>query len=83
MSEGSGSNSAATDVEMEEDDVNHKFYDTVEGDDGYGDVNKESSSSSTSNQKSDFRLAMVNWMVYEIVSAAADEFNGKFKKMLA
>ena len=72
---------------MENDEVdNHEFYDAAEGDDDYGDVNKEpSSSSSTSNQKSDFdRPTMVkdaDWRVYKIVSAAADEFNGKFKRM--
>ena len=60
-------------VEMENDEVdNHEFYDAAEGDDDYGDVNKEpSSSSSTSNQKSDFdRPTMVkdaDWRVYEIV----------------
>ena len=73
-------------VEME-DDNSHEFYDAAEGDDDY-DVNKESSSSSsTNNRNSDFdRPAMVkdaDWRVYEVVSAAADEFNEKFRKMWA
>ena len=58
-------------VEME--DENHEFYNAAEGDDDHI-------------QNSDFfdRLAMVegtDWRIYEIiVSAAADEFNGKFKR---
>ena len=70
-------------AETEEDD-NHGFYDAAEVDDDY-DVKE--SSSSTSNKKSDFdrpaRVRDADWRVYEIVSAAADEFNEKFKKMWA
>jgi hypothetical protein len=72
-------------AEMEEEDEDsHEFYDAAEVDDDY-DVKE--SSSSTSNQKSDFdRPAMVkdaDWRVYEIVSAAAGEFEEKFRKMWA
>jgi ATP-dependent RNA helicase DDX60 len=77
------------DDDEDEDGTNHGFYyEAAEGDDYDA---KESSSSSattsTSNQKSEFdRPPMVkdaDWRVYEIVSAAADEFNGKFRKMWA
>jgi hypothetical protein len=71
--------------ETEEDDDNHGFYAVDDYDDDY-DV-KESSSSSTGNKKSDFdrpaRVRDADWRVYEVVSAAADEFNEKFRKMWA
>ena len=70
-------------AEMEDGDDNHEFYDAVEVDD----YDVKETSSGTSNEKSDFdRPAMVkdaDWRVYEIVSAATDEFNEKFRKMWA
>ena len=67
----------------DDDDDDDEIYDGAEVDDD--DV--QESLSGTSNQESDFdRPAMVkdaDWRVYEIVSAAADEFNKKFKKMWA
>ena len=54
--------------------MNFTMLQHAEGDDDY-------------NEKSDFdRPVMVEdayWRVYEVVSASADEFNGKIKKMWA
>ena len=70
-------------VDEDEDDG---FYDAVEVDD-YDDDYDVKESSSSSNSKSDFdrpaRVRDADWRVYEIVSAAADEFNEKFRKMWA
>ena len=74
-------------VETEEEDDVHGFYDIVEVDDYDDDYDAKELSSSTSNKKSDFdrpaRVRDADWRVYEIVSAAADEFNEKFRKMWA
>lgn len=70
-----------------ETDDDDEFYDAVgDYDDDY-DVKESSSAGSTSNQKSDFdrpaRVRDADWRVYEVVGAAADEFNEKFRRMWA
>ena len=73
----------AAETEDSDDVDNHGFYDAAEVDD-YDDDIKESSSST---KKSDFdrpaRVKDADWRVYEVVSAAADEFNEKFRRMWA
>jgi hypothetical protein len=67
-------------AETEDDDDNHGFYD-----DDYDD--EDDVKESSSNKKSDFdrpaRVGDADWRVYEIVSAAADEFDERFRKMWA
>ena len=77
----------ATKTEDEDDDDdndNHGFYDV---DHDYDDDDVKESSSSTGNKDSDFerpaRVRDADWRLYEVMSAAADEFNEKFRKIWA
>ena len=73
------------DDDDDDDNDNHGFYDLDHDYDDDDDVKE--SSSSTGNKNSDFdrpaRVRDADWRVYEVMSAAADEFNEKFRKIWA
>jgi len=67
----------------------HGSYDPAEADDydDDGDINDSSPTNKKIVSESDFdrpaRVSNADWRVYEIVGAAADEFNDEFRKMWA